>query len=239
MANIKLNFSSQWPNIQVAKVITSPSTVGEAMSYPYIKKIPHGLGYPPMTIGFRNNQSSTSLGFAMEGIDVDDTYVYIDDLEFTSTPILSYIVIYALDISKEYSYEEYTSEVGSVLEDTSGGELDLRKFLLHSRVVSPMVLSVKTKDYTTSDLSFTYTHPLDYPIFNFGWVRWNPNGTNQPGIWQNAPLAAQGFPWLNTDGFTSSLGSITIGGQPGADKGSIITLRNPAIITESSASVNI
>lgn len=236
MADVVVNFNSQWSSIQVAKVIGSPTTAGVADAFPYLRKVEHGLGYPPLAIamGVANGVNSYS---AMVGMDVDSTYVYIDD------PInnaYQCVVVYALDISTEYDYTEYASVTGDVVEDTSGGTLDLRNFLLHSRAVSPMLLSVKTKTYTLSDLTFSYTHPLSYPIFNFGYIRSAiTSGTLRAGVWLNAPLQSQAFPWLSTNGFTSNLGSTSSSGVLTADKGSIITLRNPAIVTSNSINVSI
>lgn len=239
MANIKLNFSSQWPTVQVAKVVASPHTAGEASTNPYIRKIKHNLGYPPLAIGMAAPNGSASYN-TMVGLDVDETYVYIPGYAGSFQQTLECAVIYALDITKPFNYAQYSSQVGKVLKDTSGGNLDLRKFLLHSRAVGPMVLAVVNKTYTAGDLNFTYTSPLTYPTFQFGYVRWiEANGGRPAGTWQNAPLASQAFPRLVTDGYTSSLGGTTIGGNLAVDRGTIITLRNPAIITENSVTVNI
>lgn len=252
MADIKLNFSSQWPTIQVAKVIASPATAGDADTYPYIRKIKHNLGYPPLAIGMAAPNGAASYN-VMVGLDVDDTYVYINDYAQTQTQLLECAVVYALDISKGFDYSQYTSQVGDVVRDTSGGTLDLRKFLLHSRAVGPMVLSVTTKKYTVSDQLLTYISPLNYATFQFGYVHLvQSQGIQRAGIWRNAPLASQAWPWLNSDGFTSKLATSIINGQydsnfmyiPGtgevmADIGSIITLRNPAVITSNAVTVNI
>jgi len=236
MADITLNFSSQWPSIQVNKVIAYPSLAGEVADYPYISKIPHNLGYPPLAIGF--GITSATPYNVMHGLDVDSNYIYIKDEP--SNPDLECAVIYALDISAPFTYTNYDSEIGDVLEDETGGVLDLRNFLLHSRAVSPMVLSVVTKDYTVADLTLLYTTPLNYPIFNFGYVRGTSVlGASRTGIWLYAPLAAQAWPALFTDGFASTLSSVVAGASLVADKGSIITLRNPSIITSNSVSVSI
>lgn len=250
MADIKLNFSSQWPSIQVAKVITNLETAGEPNPYPYQRRIKHGLDFPPLTI----IMGGASYDSTMAAVDVDDEYVYVDQWQTADSG--SVVVVYNLDISEEYDYAQYTSEVGEVLEDTSGGQLDLRKFLLHSRAVSPIVLSVKTNTYNKNSqagLNFTYTHPLNYPIFNFGYIRIAiTEGILQQGIWMGVPLAGQSWPVMPTDGFTSQLGSTIRGRQydsnmnwiPGTgtlvgDKGSIITLRNPAIITNNTVTVTV
>lgn len=240
MPNITLNFSSQWPTIQVAKVISSPHTAGEADTNPYLRKIPHGLGYPPLAIGLGPSNGDASYN-VMEGLDVDENYVYIEDFAGKGWPNLECAVIYALDISKAYDYAEYTSQVGDVLQDENTA-IDLRKFLLHSRAVGPMVLNVSTKTYenTTEGIVLRYQSPLNYPTFQFGYVRCAiTNGTLRTGVWLNAPLASQAWPWLNSNGFLSQLGSTTIDGQLAGDKGSIITLRNPAIITENTTTVTL
>ena len=235
----------------MAKVITNLATAGEPDQYPYQRRIKHGLDFPPLTI----IMGGASYDSTMAAVDVDDEYVYVDQWQTADSG--SVVVVYNLDISKEYDYAQYTSEVGDVLEDTSGGQLDLRKFLLHSRAVSPMVLSVKIKSYdkgSPAGLNFVYTHPLNYPIFNFGYLRIGITSDNlRTGIWMGAPLAGQAWPVLLTDGFTSRLESTIINGTytnngatwvPGtgdlvADKGSIITLRNPAIITSNTVNVTI
>lgn len=249
MADIKLNFSSQWPNIQVAKVIENPSQAGEATSFPYQRRIKHNLGFPPLTL-IMGGSSEDSL----DAIDVDDTYVYLS--EWQTTDNNSIVVVYNLDISEDYDYAQYGSEIGDVLQDTSGGQLDLRKFLLHSRAVSPMVLSVKTHTYnkgSVAGLNFTYTHPLNYPIFNFGYIRMAlDSGALKDGVWKGVPLAGQAWPVMPTDGFTSTLESTVRNGTytggttwvPGTgdlagDKGSIITLRNPAVVSSNTVSVTI
>ena len=240
MPNITLNFSSQWPTIQVAKVVASPHTAGEADTYPYLRKIPHGLGFPPLAIGLGTDNGTASYN-VMEGLDVDETYVYIREYTGIGWPNLECAVIYALDISKAYDYAEYTSQTGTVLQDQSAS-LDLRKFLLHSRAVGPMVLNISTKTYenTVDGIVLRYTSPLNYPTFQFGYVRLaTTNGALRAGVWKNAPLAGQAWPVLNSNGFLSQLGSTTISGVLAADKGSIITLRNPAIITENTTTVTL
>ena len=240
MADITLNFSSQWPSIQVNKVIYYPAYQGEAVSYPYnpyIKKIPHNLGYPPLAIGF--GVTSATPYNVMRGIDVDSNYIYIPN-ESLSYPDLECAVIYALDISAPFTYTNYDSEIGDVLEDETGGVLDLRNFLLHSRAVSPMVLSVVTKDYTLDDLILSYTTPLDYPTFNFGYLKLAINsGILVDNVWKYVPLTSQGFPRLLSNGFLSILNTSVQDGELVADKGSIITLRNPAIITSNTVAVSI
>lgn len=240
MADVKLNFSSQWPSVQVAKVFKDPLTSGgEAASWPYNKKFKHGLGFPPLAIAMGYPAGTGSYN-PMTGIDVDDTYVYVTDETTSGWPAIDCIVVYALDITLAYDYKNYDSAVGDVLKDTSGGNLDMRDFLLHSRAVSPMLLSVRTKDFTLSDMNLNYTSPLNYPTFQFGYVRHsNQSYTAMYGKWQYAPLAGQAWPVMVSDGYTSNLGSTTIGGVLAADKGTIITLRNPAIVTSNSVSVDV
>ena len=240
MADIKLNFSSQWPTIQVAKVVANPHNAGEADTYPYIRKIPHGLGYPPLAIGLGPSNGAASYNI-MDGLDVDENYVYIRDYAGIMQPNLECAVIYALDISKAYDYAEYTSQIGEVIQDENTA-VDLRKFLLHSRAVGPMVLNISTKDYenTVEGMVLRYQSPLNYPTFQFGYIRCAITvGVLRTGVWKNAPLASQAWPWLSSNGFLSRLTSTTIDGQLAGDKGSIITLRNPAIITENTTTVTL
>jgi len=118
-----------------------------------------------------------------------------------------------------------------------------------------MVLAVSVGNYTNQSqdtLKLTYTHPLNYPIFNFGYVRLAATeGTLRAGVWKSAPLADQAWPVTRTDGYTTTLSSIIINGQynnyvwvqgtgqVAADKGSIITMRNPAIITNNTTTVTL
>ena len=250
MADIKLNFSSQWPSMQVAKVIPNLSTAGESAEYPYSRKIKHGLKYPPFTL----LMAGTSYDTTMIAAPVDDTYVYIDQWQLEDTDTVA--VVHPIDITQEYDYASYTSDVGDVIEDKSGGSIDMRDFLLHSRAVSPMLLSTKTNTYNKNSLeglNFSYTHPLNYPTFSFGYLRLTTTvGVYQEGVWIGAPLDNPAWPVLFTDGFTSQLATTIHNGQyqggeggpwiPGtgelaADKGSIITLRNPAIITSNTVNV--
>ncbi len=241
MADVKLNFSSQWPSVQVAMVLKNPETTGgEPASWPYTRKFKHNLKYPPLAIAMGKAVSGANKYNPMIGADVDDTYVYVTDQTSSGWPAIDCVVVYALDITNAYNYKNYENAVGDVLKDTSGGVLDMRDFLLHSRAVSPMLLAVTTKTYTLSDMSLSYTSPLDYPTFQFGYVRHSdPSYPERLGIWQYAPLAGQAWPVMFSDGFTSTLGSTTIGGVLAADRGSIITLRNPAIVTNNSVNVTL
>lgn len=230
MADVKLNFSSQWPSIQVAKVVASPATAGEAASYPDIRKIKHGLGYPPFAVGFGSSTGSDTYN-NMVGLDVDSTYVYIKDYGGQSWPLLDSIVIYALDITQAVNYPIIPTAYGDVIKDS--GNTDLRKFLLHSRAVSPMVLNVTTGGTFGTAGTVTYTSPLTYPTFSFGWI-----SNDKFGRWMNAPLAGQAYPVMNTDGFISSLQTLATSDGFGG-KAIILTLRNPAIITTNTVSVTI
>lgn len=234
---ITFNFSSDWPNIQVAKVVASPHTAGVAASYPYLRKIEHGLGYPPLCIGMGVATGKESYN-TMTGVDVDETYIYIEDYADIGHPLLECVVIHPIDITQPFSYPYYASEIGTVVQETVS--LDLRKFLISSTAVSPMVLAVANKNYTTSDLTLTYNSPLSYPTFSFGYVRLAvTGGVYVAGVWKSAPLQSQAFPWLETNGVQSILSSTVVGSDLVADKGSIITLRNPAIVTENTVSVSI
>lgn len=236
MADIKLNFSSQWPTIQVAKVFNNPQVVGgEVADFPHSRKFKHNLGYPPFAIGMSKNAGVNSFEL-MVGLDVDDTYVYTP-LVYQGIGELDCAVVYAIDITKDFSYDNYISEVGEVIEDKTSKGIDMRDFLLHSRAVGPMVLTQVTKNFTASDTNLTYTSPLNYPTFSFGWIRHSDPSSPRKGIWQNAPLTGQVWPVMFTDGYTSSLA--TTGSPPLADKGSIIVLRNPAIITNNTVNVTI
>lgn len=237
MSDITLNFSSGWTSVQVAKVIANPSTAGIPDTFPYVCKIPHNLGFPPLAIGM----GSSSNGFnTMVGIDVDETYIYIEDYDSYWLPLLECAVVYHIDISEPANYDSYYNAVGDVQKDSTNGNIDLRKFLLHSRAVSPMTLNVSCESFTPGDMTMSYTSKLSYPTFQFGYVRGAPaTGAFRPGVWKNAPLAGQAYPVLNSNGYVSTLESTLYNGSPVTDKGSIITLRNPAVITNNTVTVNI
>lgn len=233
MSNITFNFSSYWPNVQVSKVIASPELyIDPETGY---AKFEHGLGYPPLCIGYGSTYK------CMKGLNVDETYIYVQDGSLYGDEPLDCAVIYPIDISKSYNYSYFASEIGEVVEDTSGGTLDLREFLIHSRAVSPMLLAVATKEYTADDLTLTYESPLSYPTFVFGYVKVTytvgPYITN--GTWVSVRVGGQAWPILSTDLYTSTLSSLVIDGELIADFGSIIALRNPAIISDNSVDVTI
>ena len=238
MADITLNFSSQWPTIQVAKVFNNPQVVGgEVADFPYSRKFKHNLGYPPFAIGMSKDTGVTSYDL-MIGLDVDDTYVYVPFVH-EGRGELDCAVVYAIDITKDFSYDNYISEVGDVIEDKSSRGVDMRDFLLHSRAVGPMVLTQMTKNFTTSDINLDYTSPLNYPTFSFGWVRRSDPGSGRVGIWQYAPPMGQAWPVAHSDGYSTNVHSDIVGGVLVADKGSILVLRNPAIITNNTTNVTI
>lgn len=252
MADVKLNFNSQWPTVQVAKVIHYPEDKpSETTSAPYDKKFKHGLGYPPLVIGMGGLTGRGPFNVMM-GMDVDETYVYMVSNQYLKSD-LECIVIYTLNITEPFDYTNYESVVGSAPRDSSIDSLDLRNFLLHSRAVGPMVLNVTNKDFVTlSDSIIEYTSPLNYPTFSFGYMRMTEDiGILSKGIWMNVALAGQAWPVMYTNGYTSRIGNtvkdgiwkndkyVPGTGSPMADKGSIITLRNPAIITDNTVEVTI
>lgn len=250
MADIKLNFSSQWPTVQVARVFEVGVDTSETTAFPYEYKYKHNLGFPPMAIVFGNNA-----GLPMGGCDVDSTYVYVNQQYGVNRPTPQAVVVYAIDISQAVEYPVYDEMNGDVLTDDDAYDIDLRKFLLHSRAVSPMVLSVNTKTFTIASeetMTQSYTHTLDYPTFQFGYQRIANSAIGTVGIWKAVPLSGQAWPVLRTNGFTATQSTVPVGGSydgsytwvPGTgsvatDIGSIITLRNPAIITNNTVSVTL
>ena len=236
MADLKFNFSSQWPTIQVVKVVASPDDSGDLMTdSPYERRHRHGLGYPPLVIGMGLANGTESYR-AMIALDVDEQYFYTPDV-LASYDSLECAVVYAVDISQSFTYDDYDSALATPLLDETKGTLDLRKFLLHSRAVGPMLLNVSTKNFTSGDTTLTYTSPLDYPTFSFGFVHTSPSSSwDRKNIWINAPLAGQAYPVTTSNGFSTSVSAENIADQ---DKGSVIVLRNPAIITHNEVTVSI
>lgn len=226
MADLSLNFSSQWPTIQVAKVIYEPQTFGETDPN-YSRKHKHGLPFPPLAIGmgFANGSESYS---PMLPLDVDNEYVYMPTI-IPSRDTLECAVIYAVDISSNFDYRNYSSITSDPLPDTSRGSMDMRKFLLHSRSVGPMLMSVATKNFSPGDVTLTYISNLEYPSFVFGYVLWS-------GIWMAAHQQGQAYPVTNTDGHVSTV----FANNPALQtRGSIVAIRNPAIITHNTVTANL
>lgn len=223
MADVVFNFNSQWPNVQVVKVIKNP-----AASTAY----EHGLGYPPMAIVHGGRY------LTMDLVDCDNTYVYTPSNPSGTAP--DHLVIYSLDVSTPFTYPTFPEIYGDVTPDESDTPLDLRNFLLHTRAVSPMVLKVETKNYTAADYNMTSASPLSYPTFHFGWQRAAiTSGQFVAGRWKSVPLGGQSFPWMVSDGYTATNNSTLQSGSPVTDIGSIVTLRNPSVVTANTVNVSV
>lgn len=235
MADIKLNFSSQWPSLQVVKVLpTSSSEWGVDPSDSSVKRAKHGLDFPPLCISYLNGLMDN----VEVGLEMDKEYVYYIDDEFMTRA--DCIIVYNIDISKEFIYPNSDSFIGEIPKDSSTDDTDMRDFLLHSRTVAPMLYSIVTKEFSLGDLTMTYTHDLGYPIFNFGFLYMDVvGGMFHKDRWMSVPLAGQAWPVMPTDGITSSITSFATSGTPDATKGSIVTLRNPYIISNNTTSVTI
>lgn len=237
MADVKFNFNSQWPTIQVTRVINSPETTGQTTTNPrYTRVHAHGLGYPPLAIGMWSaDTGETSSGEVMANLDVDSMYVYIRQPE-SGYGTMECAVIYAVDISTPFNYSDYDSATSDPLVDTSGGTLDLRNFLLHSRAVGPMLLNVHVEDFGAINTGIAYSSKLSYPSFSFGSVYGGSSAGDWRDIWIGAPLAGQSAPTTKTDGYMSTIISM---GTDYTVRGSIIVLRNPAIITNNSVDITV
>lgn len=216
MADILLNFSSDWPSVQVAKVVAHPHSLPSTNG---VISIEHGLGYPPLALGLGVDSSR------MEGIECNNSHILYNG----STPFRC-IIIYALDISTPHNYPYYSSSVGDLPSEDSKSKVDLRKFLLNSDTVSPMVLNVTVSDIGMND-AISYTSPLPYPTFQFGFVK--VPSTNS-WVWANP--RNQSWPAIESDGYTAEIrnsGNSTFY----AEKVSIITLRNPSIVVNNSETI--
>lgn len=234
MADVKFNFSSEWPTVQVVRVISDPINSGPTDSSSGDVMLYHGLGYPPLAIGLGSPRGS-NFNFQMEVLSVDENYLYITPQLATDPPECA--VIYAVDISEPFSYPGHDSAIGTPLEDTSGGTLDLRDFLLHSRAVGPMLLDVATKTFSSNSDRLTYYSKLPYPTFSFGFVHTTTDSSwGRQNRWVNARLGAQAYPRLFSDGFISYVHPENIADQ---DRGSIVVLRNPAIILHNTVTVTL
>lgn len=220
MSDIKLNFSSQWPSLQVVKVFDHTSTA----------PFNHGLPFPPLAIAY---SPTGDMGAAT----VDDTEVYSSGI-----PSGGCIAVFNLDISSSIEYPVYDEMEGEVLAGT-GPDIDLRKFLLHSRAVSPMVLSVYVDSFVSASQEIEYTHSLPYPTFMFGYIRATDAGeASMPGWksgqWIALGLAQQSWPGMSYDGYSATIATAPPSEPFFADKASIVSLRNPAIVTRNEVSVD-
>lgn len=214
MSDVLVNFTTKWPSIQIAKVLTSLTTSS---------RYAHNLGYPPFAIGVG------SVYDVMDGVTVDETYVYTDAVY--STSLWDYIVVYGIDISTPDSFPVDNTVYGTATEDTSGG-LDLSQFLFHSGAGGPMVLDVTTSAYPVS-----FTSGLSYSTFQFGWDKladgssWAGN-TVGSNAWQSAPLAGQAPPTTDSNGYTATVTGL-------GTHGAILTLRNPSVVTLNTTAVTV
>lgn len=227
MADLSLNFSSQWPTVQVTQVIHDPQSTGIPFQGAYDRIHDHGLGFPPLAIAM-SEAGSGEVEWPMEALDVDDHYVYVPQQPSNYSKI-ECIVIYDIDVSSDFTYGDYSSITSEPLIDTSRGTLDMRKFLLHSRSVGPMLMDVTTKNFSPGNTTLTYQSKLGYPSFVFGYVLWED-------IWMAAPQQGQSYPTTNTDGYVTSVFADNPSQQT---RGSIVALRNPAIITHNRVTANL
>lgn len=231
MSDIRLNFSSQWPSIQVVKVIP-PSEFGPD------NKVEHGLEFPPLVLAISPVNPDSFYG--MRAISVDDKYIYRREPGIATDAF----VVYNIDISTGVDYPVYDEMEGEVPDGVAHNDIDLRKFLLHSRAVSPMVLSVVVHNFTQPNEEFEYTHQLDYPVFQFGHQRMTAAGASIPqfGLPEGAWMAlnfgqAQAWPFFYGDGFSMGTSTLDMGNGNLTDKVSFTLLRNPAIVTRNTVSV--
>lgn len=219
MPDIKLNFSTQWPSIGIAKVIAPGSGT----------KVEHGLDYAPFACAYGTEKM-------MRPLSVDKQYVYADNSATT--------VVFAVDISKGNTYPTVPTSIGEIPTLNPNDNVDLRKFLLHSRAVSPMMLAVNIYTAASGQTAFTYTSPLSHPVFMFGWIgikagqQWGSTTFTHDG-WSYAPQGGQAYPALFSDGFTGTLTAIASDEfNPFTGSISIMALRNPAIITNNTVQVS-
>jgi hypothetical protein len=208
-ADSSMIFSSAWPSLAVAaRGVTDGSG-----------KFAHNLGFPPLTLGWSGSPAS------MKFPDFDNTFAY--------APTGTFVACFDIDITKDVDYP-YTALAGPsypydpnygikmTIEGRNIDSTDLRDFLLHSRAQSPLVLAVKTEasvDPGNAAIAgvptIQYTNKLGYQTWVFGYV-YSTTLTR----YINAPLYAQAYPRLFSDGITSYLSYFD-------NKASIIVLRDP------------
>lgn len=230
--DINLMFSSSWPSLPVGfeKTFTLLNT-----DYP--KLVPHGLGFPPLAMGWYKDPSSNR-AVPHYNIQVDKTNLYIyNDLNFGAGQTCTYAVkAYALDISKNATYPfiqqpqgiqtTYDPNYGIKLskEGKSANSKDLRDFIIHSRTRSPLILNVQAVNDQTTDQTLKYLNPGGYVPWVFGFGSGYVISTTTP-VYTPAIVGSQAYPRLLIDKTTGEMSVSSIHTQGGL--ASLIVLRDP------------
>lgn len=227
--DINLIFSSSWPSLAVAFQKTF-----SILSTDYPKVIPHGLGFPPLAMGWFQDPSNNHVTPHFT-IHVDKTNIYIyNDIGALGTNGKYCIVAYSVDLSQKKDYpfiQQPQGSAGSTYDPNYGIKLakegfdandtDLRNFIIHSRCRSPLLLH---QDAVNSAVATTlrYTNPQNYVPWVFGFGGGQVSGQD---TYQYAIVGSQAYPRLGID---PSTGEMSVANNPGhGNVASLVVLRDP------------
>jgi hypothetical protein len=242
-------FNSDWPSLPIAFEITIDNPITSSSS---TATIPHNLGFAPFTMGwyYHNDASGKNNSSSRFALMADQHNVYLNGNQeycppFNATKLK--IRCFTLDLSRDIDYNLAPGDTFNMPYDNSYGikvvkngkdihSKDMRDFSIHSRCQSPLILAVKTEatvppaNILTGQNAIQYTTKLNYPVWVYGFIKMGSGFANQYGVPENtyfpAPMYAQAYPRLFTDGFTSYITYSTA--DPNNDNGAtLVVLRDP------------
>lgn len=231
--DVDLAFSSQWPSLPIAAEINTNQFAGNALiANPTVINIPHNLGFPPFTIGWTvvNGRSQTLFP------DVDATNIYFNS-SFPNPSTFGYcnFKCFNLDLTKDVDYpfalppspgrtgpvkSSKVFKLAKPHKDISS--TDLRDYLIHSRCQSPQILAVKIGNNSNGG-TLSYTSPLGYTSWVFGYVKGNTFGGTRKGRYGFAPYHSQAYPVTKIDNSTNTYSISYVAG----DIAVLVILRDP------------
>lgn len=211
----QLVFNSSWPQLPILKTFSVTTTLTNAPGYYTYETInlTHNAGFFPLwdvyesfhmdTFGnynadepIRNHNGPNSMFNFMNTIYMGNKDIRIESgaVDSSDPPKLElFIVIYDLDIEKDFSYNyltppeykvAYTRDYGvkTVLPNKNINSNDMRDFILHSRCQSPQVLAVYNQASNGSGISedVTYTTPTNSLVWVRGFSKFAHNSITAP-----------------------------------------------------------
>lgn len=222
-AAYQLLFDSSWPCLTIVFDETITATGSTQTFY-------HNLGFFPFVLPTSNETGSAFVGTSFN--------IYNNCVTFAATAGTSvHFRIYNIDISTPQSYTYSTPAQTRTPYDANYGikivkgknninSTDLRNFILHSRAASPMILSITTALATTSSTATaSYTYPLNYIPFVYGFVSYTDTLGNKYYI--NAPNFTQSYPGTTMTSTSASVMVIPLGVFNSAGNASLVCLRDP------------
>lgn len=247
-----LLFSSSWPNLKIVfngRVRTKTTELVEPGVTPGVV-LRHNLGYVPFFIPYIPPVSSDEEGgifIFRNPFTADEKNIYINRLTGGAQQVNVdvYLMVFALDITKNYKASNIAvGESSSARGDRDTGikltkenkdttSDDLRDYIVHSRTRSPLVHEVvtgyPTKTGATASLkSFVYEHDLPYNPMFFVYQQ----GYGTVLMPSDSYLIVNGFAGIQTEG-----NKITVGELNKDNKVSIVILKDPFIINDSTYKV--